>query len=100
MELDWLKKVRDIPAMVRLEWIDGAAMVPLVPQCALADVARSTVYSRRQPQAVPAEDLGLSAELIDKEGVAEIDLLHRLAPDQHDLPADGQPTARHKNPPE
>lgn len=99
MELDWLKKVRDAPAMMRLEWIDGAAMLPLVPQCARANVARSMVYSRRHPHAVPAEDLELSAELIHGEGVAEIDLLHRLALDQHAcLQMASQPQGT-KNPP-
>ena len=49
--------------MTRLGWIDGAAAVPVAQQCALADVARSTVYARRQPQAVPAEDLELCGVL-------------------------------------
>ncbi|WP_226930558.1 IS3 family transposase [Halomonas sp. 3F2F] len=49
MELDWLKKkFRDQPAMIRRGWIDATDRVPLLRQCALAGIARSTVYAQRQ----------------------------------------------------
>ncbi|TDO09928.1 MULTISPECIES: hypothetical protein [Halomonas] len=46
MELDWLKKVRDQPAMTRHSWPDPSDKVPLVRQCLLAGVYRATIKMR------------------------------------------------------
>lgn len=60
MELDWLKKkIRNQPAMIRRGWIDAADRVPLLRQCALAGVARSTVYAQRQPTEPSEQDVEL-----------------------------------------
>ncbi len=65
MELDWLKKVRDQPAMKHRLWIEREHEIPLVRQCALTGVARSTRYAQRQSVAVDETDL-LLCRLIDE----------------------------------
>lgn len=52
MELDWLKKVRDQPAVSRLTWIGCDSTVSQKRQCVLAGVARATVYAHRKPARV------------------------------------------------
>lgn len=47
MELDWLEKVRDQPITVRKQWVGATEPLPLMRQCELAGVARSTVYALR-----------------------------------------------------
>ena len=45
--------------MIRRGWIDAADRVPLLRQCALAEVARSTVYAQRQPTEPSEQDVEL-----------------------------------------
>ena len=66
VELDWLKKVRDLPVRIRHAWIDNRDAVAVVRQCALAGVSRATVYAQQQPRPVDETDLLLS-RLIDEE---------------------------------
>ena len=40
--------------MIRRGWIDTTDRVPLLRQCALAGIARSTIYAQRQPK-MPAD---------------------------------------------
>jgi putative transposase len=50
----------------RLGWIDASDEVPVARQCALALVARATVYAQRSPRAASEADL-LLCRLIDEE---------------------------------
>lgn len=50
----------------RLGWIDGSDEVPLARQCALAQVARATVYAQRSARTASEADL-LLCRLIDEE---------------------------------
>jgi putative transposase len=50
----------------RLGWIDPSDEVPVARQCALAQVARATVYAQRSPRAASEADL-LLCRLIDEE---------------------------------
>ncbi len=66
MELNWLKKVRDQPAIKCLSWIEREHEISVVRQCELTEVVRSTLYAQRQPTAVDETDL-LLCRLIDEE---------------------------------
>lgn len=66
MELDWLKKVRDQPVMIRQGWIDKADTVPISRQCELSGICRATVYAHEKPKSVNKSDL-LVSWLIDEE---------------------------------
>lgn len=50
----------------RLGWIDASDEVPVARQCALAHVARATVYAQRSPRTASEADL-LLCRLIDEE---------------------------------
>jgi putative transposase len=52
--------------MKRRSWIEPNEAIPVVRQCELARVSRSTVYARRRPVAVDETDL-LRCRLIDEE---------------------------------
>ncbi len=52
--------------MKRQSWIEWEHEIPVVRQCALTEVARSTLYAQRQPVAVDETDL-LLCRLIDEE---------------------------------
>jgi len=52
--------------MKRRSWIEPNEAIPVVRQCELASVSRSTVYARRWPAAVDETDL-LQCRLIDEE---------------------------------
>jgi len=52
--------------MIRETWISKEDGVPLVRQCMLAGVCRSTIYERQKPREVDESDLLLS-QLIDEE---------------------------------
>ncbi len=52
--------------MKRQLWIEREHEIPLVRQCELTGVARSTLYAQRQPVAVDETDL-LLCRLIDEE---------------------------------
>ena len=52
--------------MIRQGWIDSDDSVSLVQQCALAGVARATVYAQQKPKPVDDPDL-LHSQLIDAE---------------------------------
>ena len=52
--------------MIRQSWIDAGDSVSLVQQCALAGVARATVYAQQKPKPVDDPDL-LHSQLIDAE---------------------------------
>jgi putative transposase len=47
MELDWLKKVRDQPVIIRQSWVSKEDGVSLFRQRELAGVCRSTIYRRQ-----------------------------------------------------
>jgi putative transposase len=49
MELDWPKKVRDRPAMIRHRWIGAHTNLTPLRQCMFADVSRTTIYAKRKP---------------------------------------------------
>ena len=49
MEPNWLKKVRDQPAMIRRSWIGIHATLTQKRQCVLAGVSRTTVCAKRRP---------------------------------------------------
>lgn len=66
MELDCSKKVRVGPVATRRTWIEPEAAMPMVRQCELAGVSRSTVYAQRVPQADSEFDLTL-LRLIDEQ---------------------------------
>jgi putative transposase len=66
VELDWLKKVRDRPAMTRQAWIGPANDVAVVRQCELAGVSRTTHYAQRVARSVDEADR-LVSRLIDEE---------------------------------
>ncbi len=72
MELDWLKKVRNEPVDMRLDWVDCTKPLPLVRQCELAGVCRSTVYAS-QTQEAQEETKGLGGKW--EEGLALLRLL-------------------------
>lgn len=52
--------------MIRQSWVEPAEGLPLVRQCELAGVTRSTVYARSYPAATDETELLLS-RLIDEE---------------------------------
>lgn len=66
MALDWLKKIRDQPAVIRHGWIDAGDAVAVVRQCVLAGVSRATVYAHHKPKPVDASDR-LVSRLINEE---------------------------------
>ena len=66
MELDWLKKVRDQPAMTRRSWIGVHDEVTQKRQCVLASVVRGTVYAQRKSK-TPDEGDEVLKRLIDEE---------------------------------
>ncbi|MEJ1472459.1 MAG: IS3 family transposase [Candidatus Sedimenticola sp. (ex Thyasira tokunagai)] len=67
MELDWLKKKSGIsPAMKRQNWIDRGHEVPVIRQCELTGINRSSVYMQSQPLVECKEDQQL-CRLIDEE---------------------------------
>jgi putative transposase len=55
--------------MTRIEWIEVSSSIPLARQCALAGVARSTVYARQRPVKVVTEAV---------DGDVDIELCHQL----------------------
>lgn len=55
--------------MTRIEWIEVNGSLPLARQCALAGVARSTVYARQRPVKVVTEAV---------DGNVDIELCHQL----------------------
>ena len=63
------KKVRDIPAMTRREWVGATEGFAVSRQCQLVGVARSTIYVRNRGPVVSDEGL-LLCRLIDGEYTA------------------------------
>ena len=66
MELDWLKKVMDLPTVTSLSWISGGEALTQKCQCTLVGVARATVYPNRKPVLILEIDV-LLKRLIDEE---------------------------------
>lgn len=66
MKFDWLKKVRNQPAMTRRSWIGIHTDVTQKRQCVLASVARGTVYAQRKSK-YPNEQEEVLKRLIDEE---------------------------------
>ena len=66
MELDWIKKIRDQPAIVRQAWIVADDELAVVRQCSLVGVCRATIYARQKPGPTDESEL-LLCRLIDEE---------------------------------
>ena len=57
IELDWHKKVRDQPAIIRQSWIDEDDVLSQVRQCSLAGFSRTKIDAQQKFRCAPQTTL-------------------------------------------